>query len=872
MKHIKSISFLLLFITCCLQAQKQQSKYLFTGDMQQQFKGKSFVVFPEIREKPVQWFDSLRVEWIGQSREKDIFSLNARPGEYFTYQLAVLALERQEDIKIKFHPLKSNSGKQIDPEDMTCFNTGGINFHGQPFTKQVQVDPGRIQSMWIGMDLAGIPTGTYKGEVTVVSGKHKQTIPLSLSIEGSEIENHGYNEGKRMSRMNWLNNTIALDDELTKPFTSLKRENQTIDLLGRQFRIGADGLPASILTYFTPSVQSIGKQGEEILDAPFRFVIEKENGESIRLTPEAIRFGKESPSRITWSVRNSSEEIEMDCRGAIEYEGFVDYQVSLKAKKALNIKDIRLEVPVTKEKAEYMMGLHHEGGLRPKDTYAWTWDTTRNQDMLWLGQVNGGLRMKWKAENYVRPLINIYYNFGPIHLPTSWGNQGAGGVTVSEQKESVLVNAYSGKRQMKKNEVLHYDFELLITPFRAIDKKVKFGDRYFHGGGNDESTKVAQAEKGGANIINIHHAGDLYPFINYPYLDENIEDLKRIIDDAHRHDKLMKFYYTTRELTKNTPEFWAFYSLNGEIIYPGPGNESKTTYLHPNGPAEWLKTNIREKYIPAWYNEIDRGRFKGEVDLSVITTPDSRLNNFYIGGLDWMVRNMKLDGVYIDDSALDRITLRRARKVIDRNRPNGKMDLHSCNHYDPYFGYSSCLNMYMELLPYFDLCWIGEGRNYDRLPDHWLIEVAGIPFGLPGQMLQNNGNPWRGMVYGITNRLGWGGNPSAIWDFWDTYRIQEMEMIGYWDKENNPVSVDNEMVKATFYKGESTSIISIAGWGDSDQTCHINIDWKKLGYHAAHCTFDQPAIADFQDERKLDTLSTLTIPKGKGFLIVLTNQ
>ena len=334
----------------------------------------------------------------------------------------------------------------------------------------------------------------------------------------------------------------------------------------------------------------------------------------------------------------------------------------------------------------------------------------------------------------------------------------------------------------------------------------------------------------------------------------------------------MKFYYTTRELTKNTPEFWAFYSLNGEIIYPGPGNESKTTYLHPNGPAEWLKTNIREKYIPAWYNEIDQGRFKGEIDLSVITTPDSRLNNFYIGGLDWMVRNMKLDGVYIDDSALDRITLRRARKVIDRNRPNGKMDLHSCNHYDPYFGYSSCLNMYMELLPYFDLCWIGEGRNYDRLPDHWLIEVAGIPFGLPGQMLQNNGNPWRGMVYGITNRLGWGGNPSAIWNFWDTYHIQEMEMIGYWDKLNNPISVDNEMVKATLYKGESTSVISIAGWGDSDQTCHINIDWKKLGYNAAYCTFHQPAIPDFQNERKLDTLSNLTIPKGKGFLIVLTNQ
>ncbi len=77
----------------------------------------------------------------------------------------------------------------------------------------------------------------------------------------------------------------------------------------------------------------------------------------------------------------------------------------------------------------------------------------------------------------------------------------------------------------------------------------------------------------------------------------------------------------------------------------------------------------------------------------------------------------------------------------------------------------------MDLLPYFDLVWIGEGRDYDRMPDHWLIEVSGIPFGLPGQMLQGGGNPWRGMVYGITSRAGWSGDPTEIWKFWDQYHI-----------------------------------------------------------------------------------------------------
>ena len=165
----------------------------------------------------------------------------------------------------------------------------------------------------------------------------------------------------------------------------------------------------------------------------------------------------------------------------------------------------------------------------------------------------------------------------------------------------------------------------------------------------------------GANIINIHHAEDVYPFINYPYLDATVKDLTQLVTNAHKENLRMKVYYTTRELTKNLPELWAFNSLNGEIFFPGPGNNS-ISYNHKNGPDVWLKKNIREKYLPAWHTIVPEGKFKGETDLSLITTPDSRLNNFYVAGLDWMVQNVGIDGVYIDDTALDRLTLRRQGK------------------------------------------------------------------------------------------------------------------------------------------------------------------------------------------------------------------
>lgn len=488
--------------------------------------------------------------------------------------------------------------------------------------------------------------------------------------------------------------------------------------------------------------------------------------------------------------------------------------------------------------------------------------------MLWIGSVNGGIRLKLMAENYVSPLINVYYKFGPLKMPDSWGNGGKGGVDISNSKTGVIIKAYSGERSIEAGEILNYDFEMLLTPFRTIDRNNKFNDRYYHGGGASTTHKIDSAQKYGANVINIHHAEDIYPFINYPYLDANVAELTRLVSDAHDNGIRMKFYYTTRELTKNLPEFRAFYSLNGEIIFPGPGNDSKTV-INPKGPNEWLVKNLREKYIPAWYNEIKEGKFKGETDLSVITTPDSRLNNFYVAGLEWMVKNIGIDGVYIDDSALDRFTVQRARKIIDKYRPEGRMDLHSWNHFNEWAGYTNCLNLYMDMLPYLDLVWIGEGRDYNRNPDHWLIEVSGIPFGLPGQMLEGGGNPWRGMVYGITNRAGWVKNPPHhLWKFFDEYKFSEREMIGYWDS-SCPVRTDNPKIIASVFKGSEDLIIAVANWSDKDQACRLVIDLKALGTDSGASVLEIPFIEGFQESGTVAPGVPLMIEGGKGRLIVL---
>lgn len=831
-----------------------------------------FYIFPETREHPLKWNDSLQQQWLQQDYTRQHFALQARPEEYFVYQVGVWATQQTlPGLNIRFSDLRSNSGRTIPAARFTCFNAGGTDYLGKSFSKKITVEKGRVQALWMGADLSRIPEGTYQGSVTVSANRKSQTIKLQLEVRGEPVVNHGLDEGKRLSRMFWLNSTLGIDNEPTKGYTPVSRTGHTLNILGRSLTLAPNGLPSTITSYFSASNQAISTEAQPVLKDGFRFVVEKENGELLTLQPGELKFIHSTPGSVSWEVKNSSPDCDLTCSGRLEFDGFVDYKLALTARKPIQIKDIRLEVPVEKKKATYMMGLNHEGGIRPP-SWEWGWDTTKNQDALWLGAVNGGLRIKLKAENYVLPLVNIYYAFGPLHLPPSWGNAGKGGVTVSETNETVLLNAYSGSRNMIAGSVLHYDFELLITPFRTINREVQYGDRYFHGGGTDAFSKIEKAEKAGANIINIHHAEDLYPFINYPYLDENVGELKELVDKAHADHLRVKLYYTTRELTKNIPEFYPFYSLDGEVLYPGPGNASRTEALHPKGPNEWLIKNLREKYIPAWYNPVKEGKFKGELDLSVITTPNSRLNNFYIGGLDWMLQHLQIDGVYIDDSALDRFTLRRARKLIDRYRPEGRMDMHSWNHFNKWAGYANCLNLYMDLLPYFDLVWIGEGRDYNRLPDHWLVEVSGIPFGLPGQMLEGGGNPWRGMVYGITSRAGWTRNPPGeIWKFWDDLHFIDKKFTGYWDPEC-PVTVDNENIRASVFRGEKQTVIAIANWSKEEEGTPLQIDWEKLGYNATTCSIEIPYIKDFQEAQPLQSLSTIDVPGGKGYLIVITEN
>lgn len=800
------------------------------GRLLQEKPAAGYFCFTENRMHDIRLTNAIPERWTERSAEsRTRLNGNCAPGEYYTWQIGIFTPYRElEQVAVRFSDLKNEKGDKIPSSALSCFNLEGTDTNGKPFQKKLTIPKGSVQALWIGTDIPVTAQGTYKGTATVQAlDVLPVEIVFELTVEGSPIENHGDNEGWRKTRLRWLNSTLGNADEPTDPYTPVQLKKQTLSWLGGTLELASTGLPHTLSTRYDQSNQLDPEISNPILNGEMRFVIETEAGTE-KLKPGSLRITRQTPASVNWTVKQKSKNFEVTCSGELGFDGLTSYKVRVRTLTPQQVKDIRLEIPYTEYASAYMMGLGHKGGWRPDSIIDWQWDVNKHQDQIWMGNVNAGLNICLKDENYVRPLVNIYYGLGKLNLPVSWGNDNKGGIRILPQKEGeTLLRAFSGPRTLHKGDILHYNFDMMVTPVKPLNLKGQATERFYHSNSDVSAGYIPAARKAGANMINVHHKKDIYPFINYPYYDESVPDLKRFISTAHQQNIDVRVYYTTRELTVKIPELWALRSLGSEVIHDGPGKDARTL-IHRNGPHEWLNKNLTTHFIPAWYNAFQEGKYAGDMDISVITTPDSRWNNYYLAGLDWMIRNLGVDGVYIDDSALDRKTLQRARRIMDADGKRRLIDIHSWNHMNQWAGYANSLHLYTELLPYVDRTWLGEGFGAHNTKDFWLVEMSGIPFGLMSETLDAN-NIFRGMIYGMLPRLPWSGNPVPLWKLWDEFGMKDAVMRGYWD-ERCPVRTGNENLPATVYVNGDKALVVIANWTDLPQRGKITLDETLLGF------------------------------------------
>ncbi len=846
-KEIQSIDSLNSFYPMEVIATAAETKQLL-----KEHPGETYLVFPEDRMHPIKMINDIPQHWI-KSGAQNNFTGNSDKGEWFAFQLGIYAVNNMEEIKIQFSDLKSNTGQIISSNHFTCINTDGINYDATEFHKTINLEAGKVQAMWCGIDIPEtITAGIYEGKLQITAkGQVSKEIKLKIIVSNHMAVNGGVNEPWKQTRLKWLNSTLAQENTVIAPYTALQVENNSISLLGRKIELNADGLPKQIQTFFTPEMTSYTDVPKDILAEPmhFHFHITGQT-KKVEWKLGGVKFTSIQPGTVKWDALSTSDDLQMDVSASMEFDGFIAYTVKVTALKDVDLKDINFLLPFNPDASKYIMGLGLKGEKRPS-SFSWKWDVaTKNQDGAWIGDVNAGLQYSLRDEKYVRPLNTNFYLQKPLLLPTSWGNEGKGGINISDENKTILVNNYSGSRHMQRGEVLYFNFTLLITPFHTINTDFQWETRFYHKYNNLDSIKAT-----GATVVNIHHATPINPWINYPFIEWR--KMKNYIDEAHSKGLKVKIYYTIRELSDHAYETFPMRSLGHEIYSSGKG-----------GGFSWLQEHLGDDYIAGW--------FVPEIkDAAILNGGMSRWHNYYVEGMNWLVNNVGIDGIYLDDVAFDRVTMKRIKRVLTQNGHPGIIDFHSANQFDKNDGFNNSAYLYMEHFPYLNRLWFGEYFDYENnSPDFFLTEVSGIPFGLMGEMLQGGGNPWRGMIYGMTNRMPWSDNadPRPIWKVWDDFGMKGSEMIGYWS-ENCPVKTNNDKVLATVYKKNGAALISVASWADSTVKVSLNINWEKLGINPFKATITAPEVKNFQPALSLNVsngeVSEFTVEKGKGWMFII---
>lgn len=795
------------------------------------------LLFPEDRRLPIRMHDALPRCWVQRGPSTHVAGTACR-NEFYAFQLGVYAAGSPvEAIAVEVGDLRAASGAVLPAAALRCVNLGGIDWDGTPFTTVVSVPLGRVQALWFCLDIpASARPGCYEG-MLILQARDLPPIPVTLAVTVTDelLADRGDSEPWRHSRLRWLDSTLGDDDDTVDPFPPLAVDGRTVHCLHRAVTVGDMALPAAIES-----------GGIALLAAPLSFQLAME-GMTVRASG-VPRLERRADGLVDWSAAGSAGPLALHAETRMECDGWVRVRLDCRATADLTVDDLRLELPLRRAAVPYLMGGGRKGGHRPA-SHTWTWSASPEAedytsgvpyyDSFWMGDVAAGLQCELRGAEYCGPMVNLYWRLGEVHPPASWYNEGRGCVTFSEDGDCVRVCACSGSRVLQAGEELTFEFALLVTPVKPLDPARHFNERYCH-----SALPIADVVAAGANIVNVHHATPLNPYINYPFFAG--EALAAYAREAHARGVKVKIYYTVRELTNRIPEIWALRSLGHEVLAPGPGGG------HP-----WLRQHLLDDYTPAWYDHMD-----GAASQALVNSGASRWYNYYLEGLAWLLREVEIDGLYLDDVSYDRHIVRRMRKIMNRLRPGCLIDLHSHEGF-------SCgpANQYLEFFPYIDSLWFGEAFDYDAPPDYWLTEISGIPYGLMGDMLQDGGNRWRGMIYGMTARYPHGPNadPRPVWRIWDDFGIAEARMLGYWDPAC-PVHPDDAGVKATAYIRADRTLIALASWAPAPVDVRLQIDWGALGL--APGPLAAPAVDDFQPARTFAPGEAIPVDPGRGWLLV----
>ena len=801
-------------------------------------------------------------------------SITLRPNQNNSFQiLVVIPKEVVIVVNVTFNSVPAGVS-------LLCFNTEAVDFWGRVSALQPTVYG--LLPLWIGASVNyNTAPGSFNvsGEVNLnaTSGSlFSLPFSLSLTIEDTTPLPDG---NDTPPRLHWLNSRLGNnDDSVPRPYSPLVVNTSSalpasFTLQGKSIEVGSNGLPTAISTFGVSASPSLDARGPTMLlsDAgvDIRVVL---NGNAIYFPSfETVSFtGNGSVYAWETVAADVTGAVLLSISSSVDFSGYITIDVTVAPTAGTpdnSTLSFELVVQANPLNVLYGMGLGTRGGYisnmfsTSSATRSWSWDGVNGNNGVWLGSTTGGFMLKLKGDDPLWQASVPYDDKSSPLPPPNWNNDGAGGVLLTRNGS---VTGFSGALPF--TSALSFKSSILVTPVKNLNLTESFSLRYAQLDGPANYSFLAEQ---GASVVNMHQGNVVNPFINYPYLTNEL--MNSTAAQCQALGMKYSIYNTMRELSNRCVETFAMLAF-------------EETYVNGDGQsgADWLKEHVGNDFLPAWSTPIPIGPFVLDAAMRVVAL--SRWNNFYVEGIQQMMRDFNLDGIYLDEIAYDRVTMMRMKKLLDQR--DGVIDHHS----DSGAFCVSPVMIYAEHYPFISKLWYGEGFNYDKAtPDYWLVEMSGLVFGLTADMLRYPGmtpEHFKGMLFTSSNRWQGGQDPTtvttdpfvpvALWKLWKDVGISDSRLYGWWlgdvDPTLLPVTANSSDTRVTTYALPTRALIAIASFVDVPVTVQLSVNNTILnlpGSLSSFCLY-APILLPFQPvPLKFNLSDSFVVPSGQGHIFMI---
>ena len=217
-------------------------------------------------------------------------------------------------------------------------------------TLVVEIDSGDRSGNFAGLAHLEPPAGTSPAPITVTKGRFGQAvIPYTDLPQGDYqvIWDITTQDGKPGSSVTtkfvvptppvWLEEKVGVSNTPPPPWTPVKVEQDRVRMWGRDYQLGAFGLPAKVET-----------QGASMLARPVSFSFVADSSE-VNWTPRKRLVTKTTEAEVVWEGTSRSAIGVLSWRTQTEYDGFLLHDLSLAPAEGAAVELMELRIPIRKE-------------------------------------------------------------------------------------------------------------------------------------------------------------------------------------------------------------------------------------------------------------------------------------------------------------------------------------------------------------------------------------------------------------------------------------------------------------------------------------------------------------------------------------------